>query len=176
MKRLTLWTGLCAVLLLAGCDSTDEPEEAGAVADPTLEALAGTGGLDPVTVDELKFVRARTRVFQDANYAQAHGFVLASPYVPQMGYHYVRFAWVDGTFDMKRPEALLYVDDGQGGLTLVGVEYVVPTALSPEAPAGFTGEDDVWEVNAELEAWTLHAWLWQSNPEGVFVAHNPMIP
>ena len=60
------------------------------------------------------------------------GYVQASPYVPQMGYHYVKGTLVDGVVeplavdgvvDPLAPEALLYIPTKKG-LKLVAVEYV----------------------------------------------------
>ena len=46
---------------------------------------------------------------------------------------------IDANFDPEQPETLLYAPvPGEERLKLVTVEYVVPMALSPGAPAGFT--------------------------------------
>ena len=174
MNRFALLAALGAVALVAGCDYS-APTDTLAVASAP-EAMIGTGGLPAATIAELQQVRQKTRVFQDFNYAQAHGYVQVSEHVPHMGMHFVRFAWVDGTFDHRRPEALLYVDDGAGTLSLVAAEYVVPFETSESAPEGFTGSADVWHADEDLGSWTLHAWIWEGNPDGVFAPFNPRVP
>ena len=64
-------------------------------------------------------------------------------------------------------------------MKLVAVEYAVPiTDLNnpPPVPEGFTGSDDVWEINTEFKLWTLHVWVGLDNPHGIFASHNPKLP
>jgi len=62
-------------------------------------------------------------------------------------------------------------------MELVGVEYVIPLGLSSSAPAGFTGDADVWRENSEgLGLWELNAWIWLHNSNGIFAFHNPRVP
>jgi hypothetical protein len=83
---------------------------------------------------------------------------------------------VDGTFDPAHPEVLLYAPAPNGGLRLVGVEYVIPLSLSQNAPAGFTGDADQWREDSEgFGLWELPVWLWLHNPEGIFTASNPRV-
>ncbi|NNF58492.1 MAG: hypothetical protein HKN04_09640 [Rhodothermaceae bacterium] len=174
MTRFALLIALGTVALLAGCDYS-APTDTLAVAEAP-EALIGTGGLSATTLTELQQVRQKTRGFHDINFAQDHGYVQVTDHVPNMGMHFVRFAWVDGTFDRQHPEALLYVDDGAGHLEFVAVEYIVPFEASASAPRGFTGTADVWHADEELGSWTLHAWIWKGNPDGVFAPFNSLVP
>jgi hypothetical protein len=98
--------------------------------------------------------------------------------VSGQGFHFVNFGLVNGTFDPEKPQILVYAPTSQGRLRPVAVEYAVPIALSPDAPAGFTGENDVWhkEPNALGGVWVLHAWVWQGNPNGIFADSNPNVP
>jgi hypothetical protein len=50
-----------------------------------------------------------------------------------MGIHYVNFGLIDGTLDPTQPENLLYVPT-KNGLRLVGVEYMIPSALASSTP------------------------------------------
>jgi hypothetical protein len=52
----------------------------------------------------------------------------------------------------------------------------VPFALSKKAPAGFAGQADAWSANVAFQLWTLHAWVFEYNPDGVFAPNNPRIP
>lgn len=36
--------------------------------------------------------------------------------------------------------------------------------------------DDTWTINQQFQLWTLHAWLYEYNPDGVFASHNPRLP
>ena len=63
-----------------------------------------------------------------------------------------------------------------GDPRLVAVEYAVPTSLAATAPEGFTGDSDHWHRNEEFSLWTLHAWVWYPNPDGVFSELNFRVP
>jgi hypothetical protein len=57
------------------------------------------------------------------------------------------------------------------------VEYAVPFSESPRhAPAGFVGFADQWDANQDFKLWTLHAWLFEFNTNGVFNPFNPRLP
>ena len=91
-----------------------------------------------------------------------------------MGYHFLRMEHLNATFEYDKPEILVYNREENGRMKLVAVEYAVPIAASANPPAGFTGNNDQWSVY-EGVLWTLHAWIWQYNPEGVFNPTNPLI-
>jgi hypothetical protein len=94
-----------------------------------------------------------------------------------MGWHYVNFGLVDGDFDPERPEILVFADDPCGGKRrLVAMEYAIPLGVSTKAPLGFVGRADVWTADEALGLWTLHAWVWEYNPDGVFEPFNPRVP
>ena len=79
--------------------------------------------------------------------------------------------------DPTKPELLVYADDPCGGKRkLVAVEYAVPLAASKRAPAGFIGRADEWDANQTFQLWTLHAWLFEFNIDGVFAPFNPRVP
>lgn len=132
--------------------------------------------LDRETKRELNRARRATARYHNINNAIADGYVDINVYVPNMGYHYLKPEILDATFDPARPELLVYADFGNGRLRLVAVEYAVPTSLSDTPPEGFTGDDDHWHRNDEFGLWTLHAWIWYRNPDGVFADLNPRVP
>ena len=147
----------------------------------TFAVAAFGGATNPAALRELAAARKATAQYQNAELptwdGAAGGYVQASPRVPGMGYHYANFGLVDGTFDVTAPEILLYEDAGSGR-RLVAVEYIVISGAVP--PDGFTGTDDVWtspppEAPFPPGTWTLHAWLWQGNPDGIFAEFNPNI-
>ena len=116
---------------------------------------------------EIHKVKAVTAKYHDVNQALKDGYVKASPYVPQMGYHYVKGSLVDEVVDPLAPEALLYIPT-KHGLKLVGVEY-----LSTENQSLFGVNFDPPHDGLP---YTLHAWIWTPNPDGMFTAFNPKIP
>lgn len=132
---------------------------------------------DAVFQQELARARAATAIYHNVDRAIADGYVRAPEFESGEGYHYANFALIDDTFEIERPEALLYTLGPDGQLRLAGVEYMVPLAVSEEAPGGFTGDEDLWREDSEgFGLWELNVWLWLHNPDGMFAAKNPRIP
>lgn len=127
---------------------------------------------------ELANARSATARFHDIAQAEADGYTNIDLYLSGEGFHYVKFSLIDATFDPEHPEVLLYAPvSGENRLELVGVEYLVPLALSADAPEGFTGDADQWARDTEgFGLWELNAWIWLHNPEGVFSHDNPRVP
>lgn len=127
---------------------------------------------------EVDQARAATAKYADINVATDEGFFDASGFVPNMGHHYVLPPRMDGTFELEKPEIILYAPDTNGEMEFVAVEYAVPIedldnpGLPPE---GFTGDQDEWEINSNLSQWQLHVWLVKENPNGIFAPTNPEI-
>jgi len=94
-----------------------------------------------------------------------------------MGYHYLKGAYVDGTFDPAKPQLLVYSPQpGSGRMRLVAVEYAVPIDYDNIVPPeGFDGTYDEWDFNDGAGLWTLHAWVWLQNPDGIFAPFNPRV-
>lgn len=133
--------------------------------------------LSAETRQQLAGVRQATLQFHSKAQAEDNEYVDVNLFVSGQGFHFVNFGLVNGTFDPEKPQILVYAPTSQGRLRLVAVEYAVPIALSPEAPAGFIGENDVWhQENALGGVWVLHAWVWQANPKGIFADNNPDVP
>ncbi len=136
--------------------------------------------LSPQTKRELANARHGTARYHDIDKAIADGYVNINVCFPMMGCHYARpetqGGGFDELFDPARPELLVYHDFGNGKPRLVALEYAVPLALSENPPEGFTGDADEWHENTDFGLWTLHAWVWYPNPDGMFAAYNPRIP
>jgi hypothetical protein len=139
--------------------------------------------------------RAGTVRYRDHNLAVLDGYRRIGRDFPGMGEHWIRVSLVfDGVFDASRPEVLNYITI-DGTRHLLGVAYAVPLLDSeqpPESPAG----RDAWHdhsrtINDETilprhmhgssggtgsRLAMLHAWIWSSNPDGVFAADNWAIP
>lgn len=146
--------------------------------DDSSAAHAAKGArVNPAALVQLDDVREATARYLDVDAAVADGYVDIGAFVPGMGWHYVSSERIDGRFHAEQPEILVYADDPCGGKRrLVAVEYAIPLGLSDRAPNGFIGHADGWEANQALGLWTLHAWVWEYNPDGVFAAHNPRVP
>lgn len=149
------------------------------MSDHSAAALAlDKRDLSAATERELARARSATAKYHDIAQAEADGYVNFDLYESGEGFHYVKFSLIDGNFDPAQPEMLLYSPvPGENRLELAGVEYLVPLALSADAPEGFTGDADQWRDDMEgFGLWELNAWIWLHNPEGVFAHDNPRVP
>lgn len=154
---------------------------AGVVGGVTLSgsATASGGGLQ----QELAEVRAATAEYNDSQNATDAGYVPEDASVCGMGYHWPNPALLDFELDKTEPEILAYGEDDDGNLVLGAVEYAVPKfgEFENESPNLFDNADPHWhvlplpeEAPAPFEGlWTLHAWVHNHNPEGVFHPTNP---
>lgn len=174
-KRFKFLMGVVSFMLLfVSCAKDDENLEM------ELEAVNSKASLS-TTEGQLDRLTQKMQRYHNFQVATAQKFEPVSPYVPNMGIHFGRADRFDGTFELDRPEILLYVPDGKGNMIFVGVEYAVPLKYSPTPPEGFIGNKDHWEYNPFVApelggSWTLHAWVILDNPNGVFAMHNPNVP
>jgi hypothetical protein len=143
-------------------------------------ALAGTSGPDrapdqvldltgePYATD-LIAAKAATAPYRDVAEAEADGYVLSSPMcVPSKGVHYLRsVAESPEELVITEPNALVYAPTSNGGLKLLGVEYV------SRVPATLFGRD--FEQSGAVHYYTLHVWLWEKEPVELIAADNPHI-
>ena len=157
---LNLMLALPTTITFIGCDKDTD--------NPPLAAWE-------VEIDQLK---AATAKYSDIEVATDEGFFDASGFVPNMGHHYVLPPRIDDTFELEKPEIILYAPDANGVLRFVAVEYATPIEdlENPGSPPeGFTGNLDEWEINPHLSQWQLHVWIGKENPDGIFKAHNHTI-
>jgi hypothetical protein len=127
----------------------------------------------------LNSVRQATLKYQSTNEALKAGYVrdehcVSAPGLGGMGYHWVNPSLVDPVFDPLKPEAVLYGPGPNGTLRLIAVEYIV---LNVGQPRPMFGEQpfDVGGSPLPVPHWTLHVWLHEENPSGVFAPFNPKI-
>lgn len=144
---------------------------------------AAAAPVHPASVNlELAELRRATAPFHQLDRAFIAGWTqditgcLSSP-EGGMGYHFANFeALMDGgVAEALRPEFLVYAPSAGGGLKLVAVEYLV---FAEEVPSGgpipvLFGEQ--FHFNPDVNAWVLHAWIWQHNPSGTFADWNPTV-
>jgi hypothetical protein len=144
----------------------------GAGAALVLAAVAGTGPALAHGQSELAQVRAATARYHDLDAASAAGYLPGSDCVPQMGYHYVRDINTDASLlDPLAPEILVYAPTPSGELRLVAVEYASWDSSAMLFGHGFQAPNPAGGPPFH----TLHAWIWQGNPNGVFAAQNPNV-
>jgi hypothetical protein len=147
---------------------------------PRILSFSDMAKLSDPTEDQLEAAKDATRKYRDISVALAEGFVQGSPDVPGEGFHYLNPKRLDCNFDPAHPEILLYAFlPGQTQLRLVALEYAIPFACMPAngpPPAGFAGSLDVWHNDEPVPFWTVNAWLYLRNPNGIFTLENPRVP
>ena len=135
----------------------------------------------------VEIVRNATRHLVDVNAATAADYqplfgCVSGPDHGAMGVHYINLSlYGDGEIDASRPEAIIY-EPWEGGLRLVGVEYIVDSATwmahhnAPPMLEGqafqFVNSPNRYGLPAFFE---LHVWAWRENPNGAFVDWNKRV-
>jgi hypothetical protein len=175
---------LVCTILFSGCKQEKATEPAAGVQSKAKpintdqELLTYYNGLDFQTLLELQRARSATAKYRDINNAFRDNYQDIGLVIQNMGYHFMKAANVDSVFDLTRPELLVYSKNEDGSFELGAVEYAVPIdPQSPNTPPnGFTGTADQWDFNTlNTGLWTLHAWVWKNNPDGVFNMMNPLV-
>jgi hypothetical protein len=153
----------------------------------------GQGDQDPL----VQAVRNATQPYQNVanaapDYAPVLGCVSGSDH-GAMGVHYVNGNLLkgetllsDGQLDPTKPQALIYEPQSNGGMKLVGVEFIIfasalPAGAAPEvdghlmlyidgtSTARPTAPPNRYGLPGFFE---LHVWAWKDNPQGPFVDWN----
>ena len=127
-------------------------------------------------------VRQSTERFKDVAVAEAAGYALQFGCVSgndsgAMGLHYVNGPLVaDGELDPRKPEIILYEPAENGGLRLVGADYLVLADAwnaKHSAPPEMMGQlFHLFEAPNRFGLpafYTLHVWAWKPSPTGTFV-------
>ena len=154
----------------------------GKLSSQTLkQADESTAAAAKKSTDEqlLKDVRKATSRFHSTTQAIKAGYVpddhcVSVPHLGGMGIHWVNPHLVDGVFDPLKPEAVLYAPGPDGNLRLVGLEYIVINTGQP-APMFGSQPFDVNGVPSLPSHWSLHVWLYEHNPSGMFMPFNPNV-
>jgi hypothetical protein len=165
MRRNTIGAiGTITALALA-LAFTPTLHPAGALAAPRHP---GTRAAGQTAHAGLIAAKAATAPYHDVAEAEADGYVRTSECSPGKGIHYLRsVAEGQDELDVAQPNALVYAPRPDGGLKLLGVEYVSHT------PATLFGH--AFEQSSAVFYYTLHVWLWDSRPDDLFAADNPHI-
>jgi hypothetical protein len=137
----------------------------------------------------IKTVRESTERFKDVSVAEREGYALQSgcvsgPDSGAMGLHYINGALVgSGVIDATRPQIVIYEPTANGGLKLIGADYLVLAdmwnAQHPEGPPQLMGQlFHLFESPNRFGLpafYTLHVWVWKDNPNGAFVNWHPNV-
>jgi hypothetical protein len=149
------------------------------VADGDQAAAAGRAVAHHPESELLKSVRNATSRFHSTTQAIKAGYepsheCVSVPGLGGMGYHWVNPTLVDPVFDPLKPEAVLYAPGPGGKLKLIAVEYIVVNA--EQAAPTFGGQAfDVGGTPLPIPHWSLHAWIHENNPSGMFAPFNPNV-
>lgn len=136
-----------------------------------VERNADAGLLQSVRRATAKF-HSTTQAIEAGHEPDDH--CVSVPGLGGMGYHWVNPSLVDPVFDPLKPEALLYATGPGGNLRLVAVEYMVVNVGQP-APMFGDQPFDVGGTPLPVPHWSLHVWLYENNPSGIFAPFNPNI-
>ena len=183
-KRNTTNRHAVAALFVMGfaasaCDSSTASTEPMAHALHNHVATTATSPVGGAGNALLKDVHAAVARFHSTKQAEKAGYVtdpfcVEAPRLGGMGHHWVNQGLVDPIFDALNPETMLYAPDKNGKMKLVAVEYIVINTGQP-APT-FGGQAfDVGGAPIPPAHWTLHVWLGEPNPSGLFAPFNPNI-
>jgi hypothetical protein len=177
-RSLTL---VAAAALFAACGDHNNPvtPKLAAATAPQLDRSHENereGNIERAVVDTLRRVTARYHNIENAKH---DGFVLLHDCETRLndepvGTVYVNFSRLtDGVINLEKPDALIY-EPGPTGLTLVGVELAIPFQLAPHGePPKLLGA--TFQREDEFGVFALHAWVWRSNPDGLFAETNPRV-
>ncbi len=133
---------------------------------------------------QIAAAKSATAKYRSLAAAKADGYIQVTQFIPGLGLHLANLGISNRIFDPARPQVLLYQPDRSGKLVLVGVAYsIAHTGLDDPQPAGFAGNADVCAQPCRKmggyfqakTAWLLHAWIWKTNPDGLFTENNPSV-
>lgn len=156
----------------------DQPAEENLLQNE-LATRANKAGASGSQNELLMSVKRATARFHSTAQAIAAGYepddhCVSVPGLGGMGFHWVNPSLVDPFFDPLKPEALLYARGPGGNFRLIGVEYIVINVNQP-APTFGDQAFDVGGTPVPVPHWSLHAWVWENNPSGVFAPFNPNV-
>lgn len=171
---------LVVAVALAACRGPNAVDGTSGAATASAPAMAHDHVVrpnnEPLPLRELALVRGAAARYHNVEDAKKDGYVDINVVLPNMGRHLLKESLLDATFDAEHPELLVYTEEPGGHLSLVAVEYAVPLALSETPPNGFPGGADQWFPDQVFKLWTLHAWVFRENPDGMFNPTNRRVP
>lgn len=178
MKTLFLSVTVSALLVTTSCKKENRIET---TTDNNLTAAAKTATEANAAGESslLQSVQAATARFHSTTQAIMAGYqpddhCVSVPGLGGMGYHWANPTLVDPVFDPLKPEVVLYARGPGGQLKLVALEYIVINTGQPRPSFG-NHLLDVGGTPVPVPHWSLHVWLYEHNPSGMFTPFNPNI-
>ena len=131
----------------------------------------------PFAVLQLDEVRDATAQFLDVEAAEPRAIIDIGLFVPNMGWHYMKDALVDGGSTPTKPSCWC-MPTIPAAASASWSRWNTPCRCHCRSarPLGFVGRADEWDANQEFQLWTLHAWVFEFNQDGVFAPFNPRVP
>jgi hypothetical protein len=195
--RAAVAAALAALTVWGVSESAGSPARDGAA---PLHRHA-TGKFDQRLARQLARARVATAPYvSDLERAKADGYRIITPMIKDMGFHYLNPA-ITG-FDVAKPHILVYTRR-DGKYQLGALEWVFPKkpkhpplkgARYGSFPAAChyddgtfspaSSEDDCKPTSPESGSpfvfWhpdlvTLHVWIWNPNPDGLYASTNPLV-
>lgn len=136
----------------------------------------------------IKIVRDSTERYKDVSVAEADGYALqfgcvSGPDSGAMGLHFVNGSLVNaGVIDATRPQIVIYEPTSNGGMKLIGADYLVLADAwdkKNQGPPELMGQlFHYFEAPNRFGLpafYTLHVWAWKDNPNGAFVNWHPNV-
>jgi hypothetical protein len=142
---------------------------------------SGDKSTEPVLPTDVEALReslapySSLQLAKDAGYATAITDCMSNGDEGAMGVHFGNTALFDGISDPLKPEVLIYEPGNGGQMSLVGVEFLVPFAVTPKTSAAPVLFGQKFQVNDVFGVWALHVWTHRSNPSGLFANWNPRV-
>ena len=159
--------------------------------------LLTTAAVAAADSNGLSAARAATAQFHQLDAAQAAGYTVEVAdlngftciddivgHTGAMGIHFLNPSLLDGNVDESTPELVIYEPTKNGGMRLVGVEYIVIKAAWEAAHPG-TAAPSLFGEPMELipagnryglpDFYEMHAWIWKNNPLGMHNDWNPTV-
>lgn len=173
MSRTFQWS-ILLVLVTVSC--TAAPTSAVLDPEPSLDRAT-----DSPVEDWLKALKQVTARYNSTTQALRAGYLpdMHCVETPAGGIGYDRGypALRDDVFDPLQPEVVLYAPSA-GGLKLVAVEYVVldvgqPRPYFAHHPFDIGGVMPLTQQG--IAHWSLHVWLYEEKPNGIFAPFNPNV-
>jgi hypothetical protein len=154
---------------------------------------------------ELALARETALKYPTVADAKAAGWRQVTPYVPGIAAHFMNFSLVDDTFEIDKPEMILY-DGTDDDARVVGLSYYLRHDGDAEPTQGFTGTNDHYHrhiglcigasgvigdsttteeecaamggrKSTQTNGWMNHAWVVPGceSPWGVFSGASPLL-
>ncbi|MEP7248122.1 MAG: hypothetical protein ABI885_31185 [Gammaproteobacteria bacterium] len=180
---LRLATCLMPLGLTLAATAAEQPQAQSANSAEFQRFPGGHNDFSPL-IDKVRRATARYRNFY---VAKSEGWVRGTPCVsgPEagaMGIHFLYESRIhDGALNAREPEALIYEPTSNGGLRLVGVEFITiasewlekhPDGAPPDLDGHLAHFVDSPNRYGLPPFYELHVWAWEDNPSGSFADWN----